>query len=147
MKKSCKINFDGACKGNPGPMGIGLTIFDLDKNKYVLKLGKKINEGTNNLAELSACYVALKFAIKLNYSNIEVNGDSKFIINSINKNWKIKATNLIKLFSKIRIILSEHINKNISFKWIPREKNVEADYYSNNEEMFIAKEIKYEKKY
>ena len=54
------IYTDGACIGNPGPIGIG---FILQCNGHQLKVARYIGEGTNNVAELTAVIEAFK-AIK-----------------------------------------------------------------------------------
>src|SRR5262249_5260568 len=47
---------DGACSGNPGPMGIGVVILDRGKRR---EIGEYLGEGTNNIAELTAIERAL----------------------------------------------------------------------------------------
>ena len=44
------IYTDGACSGNPGPMGIGIVVLDGDDRREV---GAYLGEGTNNIAELT----------------------------------------------------------------------------------------------
>src|SRR5262245_14197759 len=42
---------DGACTGNPGPMGIGVVVMD---GKERRELSEYLGIGTNNIAELTA---------------------------------------------------------------------------------------------
>ena len=48
---------DGACSGNPGPMGIGIVAIDGKKRK---EHGEYLGVGTNNIAELRAVLDALR---------------------------------------------------------------------------------------
>ena len=127
LNTTCTIYFDGSCVPNPGLMGIGAVIID-NSTQSKFKLSKYINQGTNNKAEFSALYVALMYAIKLNYKNAVVYGDSQLTINTFSKNWKIKSKNLISLKRKIDEALTQIECK---FYWIPREQNNEADLLSN----------------
>src|SRR5262245_42651324 len=47
---------DGACSGNPGPMGIGVVVLDHGNRREVSEF---LGEGTNNVAELTAVERAL----------------------------------------------------------------------------------------
>src|SRR5262245_26159540 len=47
---------DGACSGNPGPMGIGLVVIDGSSRHEVSEF---LGQGTNNIAELVAIERAL----------------------------------------------------------------------------------------
>src|SRR5262245_63631659 len=42
---------DGACSGNPGPMGIGVVVLDKGERK---EISEYLGTGTNNIAELTA---------------------------------------------------------------------------------------------
>src|SRR6188768_2356751 len=54
--KALELWTDGACSGNPGPMGIGIVAVDGSKRK---EHGEYLGVGTNNIAELTAIDRAL----------------------------------------------------------------------------------------
>lgn len=56
-----KANFDGAAKGNPSPSGSGVILRDHIGNTFSLAT-KKLEDGTNNLAEDKATLLAVKLA-------------------------------------------------------------------------------------
>jgi len=83
---------DGACSGNPGPMGIGVVIID---GKEREEAGEYLGVGTNNIAELVAIERGLALAAKRVPENgdrrVSVYSDSSYAIGVLDKNWKAKA--------------------------------------------------------
>lgn len=131
--------FDGACQGNPGPIGIGVSIFD-DKREIALGAGP-VSHGTNNEAEYLAVIKLLESAISIGIKDIVVTGDSQLIINQINGKWQA-GEKFKDMLSKVHS-LSAQFN-NIKFEWIAREKNKRADALSKrglmlNEWNFMVK--------
>jgi ribonuclease HI len=80
---------DGACSGNPGPMGIGVVAIDGGKRR---ELGEYLGVGTNNIAELTAIDRALDLAgADARTRRIRVYTDSAYAIGVLSKGWKAKA--------------------------------------------------------
>jgi ribonuclease HI len=80
---------DGACSGNPGPMGIGIVAIDGGKRKEV---GAYLGIGTNNIAELTAIDRALDVAGDLARTRrLRIYTDSAYSIGVLSKGWKAKA--------------------------------------------------------
>ena len=80
---------DGACSGNPGPMGIGVVAIDGGKRR---ELGEYLGVGTNNIAELTAINRALDLAgDDLGKRPVRIYTDSSYSIGVLSKNWKAKA--------------------------------------------------------
>jgi ribonuclease HI len=83
---------DGACSGNPGPMGIGVVIIDGRERE---EAGEYLGIGTNNIAELVAIERGLALATKRVPENgdrrVRVYSDSSYAIGVLDKNWKAKA--------------------------------------------------------
>lgn len=130
MKKLI-IYTDGASRGNPGPASYGFTISD-EQGKLLYKEGRYIGNTTNNVAEYTAVYEALKY-IKENYSKtsleIEFYADSKLVVEQLSGRYKIKSPHLKILIEKIKILSLElggiiHIH-------VPRAKNTQADRLAN----------------
>ena len=127
MVKKLKINTDGASKGNPGPMTIGV-VFQTDK-KIIRKISKKIGYGTNNQAEYTAVIYALDLARRLGYEEIELCSDSQLLVNQLNGDYAVKSKNILDLNEKVKKLKTKF--KKINFKWVPREKNEIADDLAN----------------
>jgi ribonuclease HI len=80
---------DGACSGNPGPMGIGVVALDGGKRR---ELGEYLGIGTNNIAELTAIDRALDLAgADAQTRPVRVYTDSAYSIGVLSKGWKAKA--------------------------------------------------------
>jgi ribonuclease HI len=83
---------DGACSGNPGPMGIGVVVVDGEQRH---ELGEYLGVGTNNIAELVAIERGLELAGEITGGDprrrIRVYSDSGYAIGLLEKNWKAKA--------------------------------------------------------
>ncbi len=80
---------DGACSGNPGPMGIGIVAIDDGKRREV---GEYLGIGTNNIAELTAIDRALDLAgPDAGSRRLRVYTDSAYSIGVLSKGWKAKA--------------------------------------------------------
>jgi ribonuclease HI len=83
---------DGACSGNPGPMGIGVVVIDSGKRR---ELGEYLGVGTNNIAELTAIGRGLDLVAEggdgERARRIRVYSDSSYAIGLLEKGWKAKA--------------------------------------------------------
>lgn len=137
---SFDIYFDGACEPtNPGGnMGYGFLIYQ--EGVYILSnsfFEEKSKNNTNNVAEYKACYEALQslkeHTEQNNIDDFEVNvfGDSMLVIKQMRGEWGINS-GAYKYFALRTKELKESF-KNISFNWIPREKNTDADEMSKRE--------------
>jgi ribonuclease HI len=82
------IYTDGACTGNPGPMGLGAVVIDGGKR---LEISEFLGEGTNNIAELTAVLRALEAVSDRASRPVRVHTDSQYAIGLLSKNWKAKA--------------------------------------------------------
>lgn len=82
---------DGACSGNPGPMGIGVVVISGEKRK---EHGEYLGRGTNNIAELTAIQRGLEIAREVAPDpgcSICVYSDSSYAIGLLSQGWKAKA--------------------------------------------------------
>jgi ribonuclease HI len=93
---------DGACTGNPGPMGIGVVLLSGRHRKEISEyLGPR---GTNNIAELVAIERALE-AIKDRGRRVVVYSDSSYAIGLLSQGWKAKAN--AELVQRLRRLVAE----------------------------------------
>jgi len=115
---------DGACSGNPGPMGIGGIIYCGDE--IVSTFSIPSGQGTNNDAEYNAIIKALEIIKELKPDSFTLCSDSELAVYQINGWYKINKLNLSKLNAKVQKLLKE-INCDHKVMWISRTQNEEAD--------------------
>ena len=128
------VNTDGGARGNPGPAGIGVVIRDADGN-----LKKEVSEflgnGTNNFAEYQAVVIALEtlkkmYGKKTKELKVDLRLDSQLVQKQLSHEYQIKEPGLVPQFVYIhnmRVSSFPHI----TFTYIPREKNADADRLAN----------------
>lgn len=128
-----EVWYDGACEPvNPGGHGGGGYI--------VKRLNKEIHRGmiylpagpeiSNNVAEYSGIREALKWLLKeeLNQEPVLVRGDNMMSVMQMAGKWKAKRGRYIPLYLECRELAKKF--RNLTFMWIPREQNGEADEIS-----------------
>ena len=81
-----KIYTDGSSRGNPGPGGFG-TVMIFGKHRKEISQGYK--NSTNNRMELMAVIAGLESITKPG-QDVLVISDSKYVVNTIEKNWIAK---------------------------------------------------------
>lgn len=118
------IYTDGGARGNPGPAATGIVIKD-EKGNALISFGEYLGKQTNNFAEYSAIISALKKAKELGATELRCYLDSQLVVQQLNGKWKIKEPTLRKLFVQAWNLSQQF--KKITFTYIPREKNTEAD--------------------
>ncbi len=139
------IYSDGGARGNPGPAGIGVVIrmIPVTSNQLPVTISQSIGTATNNQAEYRAVIEALKY-IQSNRQNltwqvrakgsedleIECFLDSQLIVEQLNQRYKLKNEGLKPLFWQIRDLVMS-LGGKVTFKYIPREQNKEADKLVN----------------
>jgi ribonuclease HI len=131
MPHNLIIYTDGGARNNPGPAGAGAVIMDGDK--VVTELKKFLGEKqTNNWAEYEAVFLALTEAKRLGFANrpVEMRLDSKLVAEQLAGNWKIKEPSLKPQWAKVRALIAENFPR-ITFTYVPREQNAEADRLVN----------------
>ncbi len=116
------IYTDGACFGNPGPMGIGLVVYK-GKEK-LMEVSEYAGEGTNNKAEYLAFIRALEIAKKLGEKEVHIRTDSQLIEKQVKGEYKVKNAGLKPLKAKADKLMGE---LKVKVEHITREKNEHAD--------------------
>ena len=128
---SITIYTDGGSRGNPGPAGAGVVIYDGTRKIAELKrfLGEK---QTNNWAEYEALILALQEAKKRGLAGreIELRMDSELIVRQMENKYQIKEETLWPQYMKVHNLLVAHF-PDVNFTHIPRERNKEADALVN----------------
>lgn len=121
------IYTDGGSRGNPGPAGIGVAIYD--KDILVGEIGEYIGEATNNVAEYKALVRGLEECRRLGAARVKVFADSELLVKQINGQYKVKNEGLFPLYQEA-YFLSKGFD-NFSIAHIKREKNKIADALAN----------------
>ena len=118
-----EIYTDGACSGNPGKGAFAYVI--ILNNQEIIRNSNGFINTTNNRMELMAIIEALKYIKNLKdikIYEIKIYSDSKYIVDSINKQWLDKW--ILNNFKKVKNIdlwkqyLSVSDNLNINFEWV-----------------------------
>lgn len=131
----CKLNFDGASKGNPGPIIFGVVIRDGACQLEYLMEGY-LRHDTSNSVELLGLIRGIQLASDLNLTHLIIEGDSKIIISLVAKiingtdpekitpSWHLMGplNNLQSLLHPSLTLISSHIR---------REANKVTDKLSN----------------
>jgi ribonuclease HI len=125
--KHLEIYTDGGARGNPGPAGIGVAIWD--GNRLVGTYSKYIGEATNNQAEYQAVILGLEQAKRIKAEELDFYLDSELAVNQLNRQFKIKDPLLGSLFVKAWNLMVGF--KKVAFHHIPREQNKGADMLVN----------------
>lgn len=129
MFKHIETYTDGGARGNPGPAGIGVVIYDKVTKQKLYEFHEYLGEATNNVAEYTALLTALKKAKGLNAEIVDCYLDSELVVKQLNGQYKVKQDHLQKLFVKIFNV--KQVFKKVTFTHIRREQNKEADKLAN----------------
>lgn len=129
------VFIDGSCSpANPGgSMGIGLIIKDEKGNtlKTYSQVFKPKKSNTNNIAEYMALKTFFVLHTETKDEDIIIHSDSELLVYQMNGDKGIRKGS----YKEVALECKELLNKfkkynNITFKWIPREENYQADNLS-----------------
>ena len=126
--KKLYIYVGGASRGNPGPAGVGVVIYD-EKMQRLKEFNKYLGMTTNNIAEYYAVIYGLQEALIIRGDEIELNLDSELVSRQITGDFKVKNANIKLLFEQILHLMKGF--KKIAVKNVKRENNKEADRLAN----------------
>jgi ribonuclease HI len=125
------VYFDGLCYPvNPG--GVAAYGYLVQRNGDLIHEGwGAVGEGkgmTNNVAEYEALLAALRWLKRTGVQEkIVVKGDSQLVIKQIRGEWQVKSATSKKYVPQIKKLCK---GLDISFQWVKREDNQEADELS-----------------
>ncbi|KAK9060267.1 hypothetical protein SSX86_020971 [Deinandra increscens subsp. villosa] len=125
---ACILEFDGACKGNPGQSGAGAVLRTPD-GSLIYRLREGLGVATNNVAEYRAMILGLRYALSKGFTSIRVVGDSKLVCMQIQGLWKVRNENILKWYEEAKRLKDEFLFFQISH--VLRDKNSEADAQAN----------------
>jgi len=122
------INFDGLCyPKNPGGAAAYGYLVSRD-GKPIWRGFGGVGEGkgmTNNVAEYEALMAAAQWLVDEEIDEkILIKGDSELVIKQMKGQYKVTSATSKKYVPEIKRLLQ---GKDVSFEWVPREENEEAD--------------------
>ena len=127
MARKLIIYADGGSRGNPGQAAYGALV--CEGETVLIEIAEKIGIATNNVAEYQGLIAGIRAANKIDpAAQIEARLDSKLVVEQMSGRWKIKNIPLAKLAMEAKKIHSPQL---ITFTWIPREENYQADRLVN----------------
>ncbi|MFI6910560.1 bifunctional RNase H/acid phosphatase [Streptosporangium sp. NPDC050284] len=124
------IEADGGSRGNPGPAGYGAVVKDAADGQALVETAESIGTQTNNVAEYRGLIAGLTSLLALagDGAKVEVRMDSKLVIEQMAGRWKIKNEGLRPLALEAAALARR---LRVTWRWIPREKNKDADRLAN----------------
>ena len=122
------MNFDGCCKGNPGPGGSGAVLYENGQEIWSnsVFVGDRV---TNNGAEYLGLIMGLIEATALHIDHILVRGDSQLVINQMKGDYQVNSPNLKNLYAEAKKLESNFIK--VTYQHVYRNENKRADKLSN----------------
>ncbi len=131
-----EVYFDGLCQPiNPGGISCYAFIVKSDgrivHSDYGVAAKPFSEESTNNVAEYTALAKALQWLLANNFNSkkVEIKSDSQLVVNQLTGDYKVKARRILPLFKQVLFLKTKF--QDIQIKWIPRDKNREADRLTN----------------
>jgi ribonuclease HI len=115
--------FDGACSGNPGPMGGGAVVEVEGGTPQVLSMA--FGQGTNNQAEYRALILGLRHALAAGVEDLVVKGDSELVLRQLKGEYKVRKEELKPLHAEAAKLLRQFAS--FRLVWVPRAENAVAD--------------------
>ena len=122
------VNVDGGARGNPGPAAIGVVLRD-DDGELLAKVGEKIGEATNNVAEYRALLRGIELAKGHGADELELIGDSELVVRQVEGRYKVKNAGMKELHGEVVQALRGF--DSWSIRHVRRAENADADRLVN----------------
>ena len=123
------IYTDGAARGNPGPAGLGAILRDAETGEVLAELARFLGVRTNNYAEWTAVEDALREALALGASQVDLRMDSELVARQISGRYRVKHPDLKPIHARVMAMLGQLSGYTVGH--VPRELNKDADRLSN----------------
>jgi ribonuclease HI len=117
--------FDGALNLEGAGAGVLLISPQGEQLKYVLQIHYR---ASNNGAEYEALIHGLRIVVSLGIKRLLAFGDSKVIIEQVNKEWDCVTDTMDAYYADIHKLVGHF--EGIKFQHVPRNNNVAADVLS-----------------
>ena len=123
------VYVDGlALPSNPGTGTYGYVIYE-GSLKLAEGEGLAGRNVTSNFSEYTALVEALKRLVELRkQGDVLIRSDSQLLVGQMSRGWKVKGGVYVPKLKEARDLLAGF--GSVTFEWIPREQNQEADLLS-----------------
>ncbi|MFF4396029.1 bifunctional RNase H/acid phosphatase [Streptomyces sp. NPDC001480] len=123
------VEADGGSRGNPGPAGYGAVVSDAATGETLGEAAEYLGVVTNNVAEYRGLLAGLRAAHALDpAARVHVRMDSKLVVEQMSGRWKIKHPDMKPLAAQAARVFPAG---QVTYEWIPRERNKHADRLAN----------------
>jgi len=123
---------DGGARGNPGPAGVGVVIYD-ESDVEMSSFGEAIGVATNNVAEYKAVVRALEHVASIvddtKAVKITLKLDSQLVERQLSGAYKVKDAGLKELHGQAKQLIEQY--SSVEFIHVKRELNQVADKLVN----------------
>ena len=119
---------DGAARGNPGPAACGAVVLDHDGNE-LRRIAQAIGRGTNNEAEYRAAIAAVRAALELGATELQLRLDSQLVVRQLQGSYRVRHERLKPLYRELDTLSDQLVR--FSVDHVPREQNRRADALAN----------------
>ncbi len=123
------VEADGGSRGNPGPAGYGAVVLDPETGATLAERKAAIGVDTNNVAEYQGLIAGLSAARELGAREVRVRMDSKLVVEQMSGRWQVKHPSMRPLARQAAQLAAGF--DRISYEWIPRAQNGQADRLAN----------------
>ena len=136
-RRALLVEADGGSRGNPGVAGYGALVRDARSGELLAERAAPLGTASNNVAEYSGLVAGLQAVLDLGLARtatVEVRMDSKLVVEQMTGRWKIKHADMKRLALDARRLVDQIQEQDgrVSFTWIPRDQNGDADALSND---------------
>lgn len=133
-----RLEYDGACKGNPGKAGGGALIRNPDGSPF---LAVKVGAGraTSNVAEYKGLIEGLRAAQKKGIQKLHVQGDSTLVCKQVQGLWAVNKPHLMVLCEEAKELAGGFEEFNIT--QVERSLNSAADELANQAVFLSADQV------
>jgi ribonuclease HI len=128
VARSLILHVDGAARGNPGPAGIGVVLWD-EAGDFREEHQAFIGEATNNVAEYEALLFGLRKAKELGYAAVKIFSDSELLVRQIRGEYRVRNPRLREFYDQVQKLLRSFDALEISH--VDRGMNARADFLAN----------------
>lgn len=115
----------GGSRGNPGPSGYGVLVFDGADGRELASAAAYLGQGTHKVAAYNGLIAGLELANKLDQdSRVTIRMDSKLVIEQMSGRWKITHANIRSLAHAAHALTAPG---RAVYEWVPHGSNTEVN--------------------
>ena len=135
MTRRLIVEADGGSRGNPGVAGYGALVRDGETREVLAERAAPLGKESNNVAEYTGLIEGLRAVVDhAPGAAVTVRMDSKLVVEQMSGRWKIKHEDMKRLAAEAQALAAEISSAGgaVTYEWIPRAKNKDADKLSND---------------